>query len=118
MEPLALLRTRVLHSGTGISETLIAFAEQVIGALTLVSEIRGLHQIREPMANQLEVRRIQLLLLDQHLFPDADLAEVMQQPGVAKLAQLLLGETEIPVRAFTASIDRFGQANGQRRHAA
>ena len=81
-------------------------------------QIGRLHEIREAMADDLEVRRIELLLLHQHLLAHADLAEVVQQPGVAKLAQLLAREPQAAVGPLAAAIDRLGQPDGERRDAA
>ena len=47
---------------------------------------------REAVADQLELVRVELLLLHEHLLAHADLAEVVQQPRVAQLAQLLARE--------------------------
>ncbi len=40
--------------------------------------------------------RRELVLLDEHLLPDADLAEVVKKPRVAELLHLSLGEIDRP----------------------
>ena len=56
-------------------------------------------------ADRLELHRIELLLLDQHLLADADLAEVVQQRGVADLAELIGREVDVAVVAVIDAID-------------
>src|SRR5439155_5906443 len=41
------------------------------------------------LLDELELQGIELLGLDQHLLPYADLAEIVEQPGVADLLDLL-----------------------------
>ena len=77
-----------------------ASVEEELDALALEAQIGGLHQILEAMANELEVGLVQLLLLHEHLLAHADLAEVVEQPGVAQFAQLLAGEARVAVRTL------------------
>ena len=44
-------------------------------------------------------------------FAHADLAEVVQQSGVAQLAQLLAREAHVAIRAFADAIDRLREAD-------
>jgi hypothetical protein len=49
-------------------------------------------RIPEALLEQAHVGMVQLLFLAQHVLAHADLAEVVQQRGIADLAQLLLAE--------------------------
>src|SRR5262245_2940733 len=60
--------------------------EEIVGALALEREIRALEEEGEAMTDDVEVPGIQLLLLDEDLLANADLAEVVQQPRVPELA--------------------------------
>src|SRR5690348_16260547 len=89
--------------------------EQIVGAFALELEIRPLQQEREAVPDELEIPGIQLLLLDENLLSHADLAEVVQEAGVAQLAKLLACEREPAIRADSATAHRLGQAHGERR---
>ena len=65
----------------------------------------------QPMADQLEIGGIQFFLLDEHFLTDADLPEVVQQSGVAELAQLIAREAQVAVASMSAAIDGFCQAD-------
>ena len=75
---------------------LAAVAEEPVGAAPLVLQRRRSLEEREPAANRLEVAGVELLLLHQHLFAHADLAEVVQQAGVAELAELRRRVKRVP----------------------
>ena len=62
----------------------LSFVRIILGRLA--------HEI-EARTNRVELQRIKLLLLDQHLFANADFAEVMQQRRVADLANLIGAES-------------------------
>ena len=91
---------------------------EVIGALALILEVHALQQVREPVPDDVQVPRVELFLLHQHLLAHADFAEVMQQAGVAQLAQLCVRELHVAVFSGPAAIDGFRQVDGQLRDAA
>ena len=73
--------------------------EQQLGALRArSSRSAACIEIRESMADDLEILRVELLLLHQHLLAHADFAEVVQQAGVAQLAELFAREADVAIR--------------------
>ncbi len=66
--------------------------------------------------DQLEVGGIELVGLDQDLLPDADLAEIVQQAGVAELPHLLGREPDHRVGPVAGPVHRLGQADRHRGH--
>src|SRR5205085_6979338 len=92
--------------------------QEIIRPLALELQVRALQQEREPMANDVEVPRIQLLLLDEHLLTNADFAEVVQESGIAKLAQLFARERQPAIGPDAAAApNRLGETDGKRRDA-
>ena len=69
------------------------------------------------MADALEVGRVELFRFHQHVLAHADLAEVVQEAGVAQLAQLLRGEAHVAEAAAVGAIDRLGQPHREVGHA-
>ena len=88
-----------------------AARQQQLGACALELELRALIEVGEAMPDQVEVVRVELLLLHQHLLADADLAEVVQQAGVAQLAQLLAREGDVAIRPARQPIHRLRPAS-------
>src|SRR5438067_2576158 len=56
-----------------------------------------LHREIEATTNRLELHRIELFLLDEHLLANADLAEVVQQRRVSDLAHLIGREVNVAI---------------------
>src|SRR6185437_1912805 len=71
-----------------------------------------------PLADEVQVGRIELLRLDQNLLPDADLAEVVQEAGVPDLPDLLAREPDGLVRALYGAVHHGGEGNRVVGHAA
>ena len=71
----------------------------------------------EARPDGVELQRIELLFLDQHLLADADFAEVVQQRGVANLLDLVGSEADIAILPVVDAVDHFGQLDGEVRHA-
>ena len=89
-------------------------AREQLGAPALELEVGRLHEVGESMPDDLEILRVELLLLDEHLFSHADFSEVVQQPGIAKLAQLLARESNVAIGAVASAVDRLGESDAQR----
>src|SRR5205823_12438977 len=64
------------------------------------------------LPDQLELQRVELLRLDEHLLAHAHLPEVVQQPGVAELADLLAREAHALVGAVARAVHHDGEAHG------
>ena len=69
------------------------------------------------VADAVEIRRIELLGLHEHVLAHAHLAEVVQQRGVAQLHQLVVAEFELAVRSGLAAIDDLGEPDREVSHA-
>ena len=66
---------------------------------------------REALPDQRQIGRIEFLRLDQDLLSHTHLAEVVQQPGILDLAQLLAGEPHVGVGSVGCAVHGLGQRN-------
>ncbi len=69
----------------------------------------------EAVLHRAQLVRVELLGLDQHVLAHADLAEVVQQRGVADLLDLLAGEAQCPEFRLGQRIHLLRQGHRQRR---
>ena len=63
------------------------------------------------LLDELELQGIKLLGFDQHLLPHADLAEIMEQAGIADLLDLLPGERHAAIGAVLRAVDDGGESH-------
>ena len=91
--------------------------EHEVGAVALEFQLGALEQEPEPAADDLQIGWIQLLLLHQHLLAHANLAEVVEQAGVAQLAQLLPREGHRAKLPVVRAVHHLRQPHRERRHA-
>src|SRR5438445_13794363 len=66
--------------------------------------LRRAPEERVALPDERQVLGVQLLRLHQDLLAHADLAEIVEQPGVADLPQLLAGERHVPEGAVRRSV--------------
>src|SRR5215831_18472551 len=92
--------------------------EQPLDPHALEREVGGLREIREAAPDELQIARVELLFLDEHFLAHADFAEVVQQPGVPQLAQLIAREAHVAIRSFAAAVDGLRESDGEGRNAA
>src|SRR5207249_7409507 len=67
----------------------------------------------DALADPIELSREELLGLHEHLLADADLAEVVQQGGVAKLRHLLGAEAPLAVGPRAAAVHHLRETDGE-----
>src|ERR1041384_974216 len=92
----------------------LAVLLQEFRALAPELPFRGAANEGVSMPHETQVGGIELLRLDQHLLAHADLAEIVEQGGVADLLQLLARELHQSVGAVRRAIDDLGETD---RHA-
>src|SRR4029077_19867671 len=73
---------------------------------------------RVAMPHETQVRRVELLRLDEDLLAHADLAEVVQQGGVANFLELLAREFEAAIGTVAGTVDHLRKPDGHTRDAA
>src|SRR4029079_12059122 len=101
-KPIELVALRAPNLLQAADELLIlrgAMREEIVGTFTLELQVRALKQEGKPMANDVQVPRVELLLLHEYLLSHADLAEGVQQSGIPQLAKLLPREADVVVRS-------------------
>ena len=69
--------------------------------------------VAKAIFDQLQLVRLQLLGLGQHVLAHADLAEIVQQRGVAKFTQFVPAEADVAQPGAVDTIDRDRQALGK-----
>ena len=58
------------------------------------------------------LERVEFFGFDEDFFVNADLAEIVEQSGVAQLLHLLARKTQVGVRTLGLAIDGLGERNG------
>src|SRR5207237_921962 len=93
-----------------------ALEDRDLAAEDLVLE--GAHRELEAAADHVELVREELLRLEEHLFADADLAEVVEERRVLELAEIVAGPGDALVGPGVAALDRAREADREIRDAA
>ena len=89
---------------------------QPFGPLPFVTEFGRTHQEHVALLHLQQSRGVQLVRLHQHLLPHAHLAEVMQQPGITKFAELVPRKPDGCERTVIDAVHRLGQVAGHGGH--
>src|SRR5690349_22975786 len=95
-----------------IVRLVLAVLFQELGAAAPKLAFGGAPDEGVPLPQQRQRRRVELLRLDQHLLAHPDLAEVVQQAGVADLLQLLAREVDAAEGPIASTIHDFGEPHG------
>ncbi len=74
--------------------------------------------LAQALKDQLKFHGVEFLGFHQHLLADADLAEIVQQAGVADLPQLPLREEGLAVGSVGCAVDSLRESHRQVRHPA
>ncbi len=74
--------------------------------------------LTHPLEDQFQSLGLQLLRFDQHLLPNADLAEIVEQAGIAQFPELAIREPQVAEGATGRGVDGFGKAHREGRHPA
>ena len=109
--PQELLQLEVPHGRLSF-EALARAPEETTDFLSRVPELEAPLEDLRPLADQLEALRQELLGLDEHVLAHADFTEVVQERGIADLADLIGGEMQVAERS--ADRARGGLGDGHR----
>ena len=99
-----------------LQHALPALPQQEVELAAAVAELDAALDELHPLRDHLEVPRVELLGLHQHLFADAHLAEVVEQRGVADRLHLVGREADLAEGAGVGAVRRRGQRHRQVRH--
>jgi len=85
--------------------------QQVLDLLASVSELEAALDQLHALADAVELAGQELLRLHEHLLAHADLAEIVQEGGVAELGHLLGAETRGAIGPGLRTVDRRGETH-------
>src|SRR5207244_11934575 len=100
-----------------LGEPLASLLEQVLDLAPAVAQLEAPADGLDALLDQLEMLGVELLGLDEYLFPHADLAEIVEQRGVADLLHLVRREVHLSVRPRGHAINGLREADRQVRDA-
>ena len=102
--------------GGAIREALAAALEQPVHLAARVAQLEAAPDDLAALPDQVELARRELLGLDQHVLAHADLAEVVEQRGVADLLHLVGREADLAEGAAIGAVHRGGQRHREVGH--
>src|SRR5205085_11447468 len=97
--------------------TFLAVALEVFGPLAPEFALRRAPDERVAMPNEPKIGRVQFFCLDEDLLAHADLAEVVQEGGIANLFHLFPGERHVTIGPLPGAVHDLREPYRHPRHA-